>query len=149
MLLIPYVCTDICLSFIYNSFIHSLNDFSIFNLIHSNSINSTNAFKYVESSELVKPPHKENGLLPPIKMSINFVPTNQMRHLRACMVCSIVQTQTVRLSFLTPHPKPANNSSHLFSSDSFVKAAPTAKTFSTSQAIQIRYQNAHPKSSRV
>jgi len=27
-------------------------------------------------------------------MSINFVPTNQMRHLRACMVCSIVQTQT-------------------------------------------------------
>lgn len=28
-------------------------------------------------------------------MSINYVPPNQARHLRACMVCAIVQTQNV------------------------------------------------------
>lgn len=124
--------------------IHSLNDFSFFTPFHF--IHRTT----LESPELIrKPPYRKQPSATHIKMSINFVPTTQMRHLRACMVCSIVQTQTVRLSFPTSLPKPANNSSHFFFRDSSVKAAPTVKTFSTSQATQIRYQSAHPKSSRV
>ena len=35
-------------------------------------------------------------------MSENFVPPNQQRNLRACMVCSVVMTQNVRLSPHTP-----------------------------------------------
>jgi hypothetical protein len=37
-------------------------------------------------------------------VSENFVPPSQQRNLRACMVCSIVMTQNVRLPFLLSPP---------------------------------------------
>lgn len=41
-------------------------------------------------------------------MTANFVPPNQQRSLRACMVCSIVQTQQVSVIRLYPMPSDAN-----------------------------------------
>jgi transcription elongation factor SPT4 len=41
-------------------------------------------------------------------MSTNFVPPSQQRNLRACMVCSIVQTQAVIILHLLPHILEAN-----------------------------------------
>ena len=60
-----------------NLFINS-NHILYFALIHSPKLNSSVRSQF----------HAEN-------MSTAFVPGSQQRYLRACMVCSIVQTQTV------------------------------------------------------
>ena len=78
-----------------------------------------------------------------INMSENFVPPNQQRNLRACMVCSIVMTQNVRLH-LAPSPPRIRLAD--CSSDFWKKDAQTAKNSSISKAAWTPLSTAHPKS---
>lgn len=84
-----------------------------------------------------------------IKMSssANFVAPGQQRYLRACMVCSIVMTYSVRGIPTAPSTVPPCMCSLLLTcclnSDSVTKAARIAKSFSISPAPRTRSRAAH------
>ena len=79
-------------------------------------------------------------------VSENFVPPNQQRNLRACMVCSIVMTQNVSLSSYRPLSPPL--STNYVSRDSSKKDAPTATNSCISKAPWTPSSTARLKSSK-